>query len=356
MSPPAHPHPDAARAVGPKASPAIRDELCGVKDEDRARSGEETVAQHVARLTEPLITRWKNALAASGDPRRQAIALALTNVELGARVINPEELASGNEPSKDNPANNNLVLRAIESRDPAIYALAMGQCRSLVTDDMLSGSCQGLSFEDWASIDPDNGMPWLWLAAKAQHAGDQQGIDGALAKAAAAARIESYGSTLSGLALGALPGDTAPLERAAAGAEVISIWRIGTPLAVGSLCSPEAIGQPQRKQQCSAIATLLADHGSTLIDVAIASSLAERVRLPEGMQVALKAERRGARAVLNWSNPWDLNDSSGFHCEKVLAYDGYVDALRAAGGNERLALRAMETARQQASRNSSSGR
>jgi hypothetical protein len=330
----ASPQPTPAQAV----STAVKDELCGVSGPDLLRAGNETIEQHVARLTQHAISQWQGSLSSSGDPRRQAIALALTNADPRGEVVDPEELASGSEPSKDTPANNNLVLLATETSDPAIYSLAIGQCRNIVSGDMASGPCQALSWEHWASIDPDNGMPWLWIAARAEGAGDQPGVETALAKAATASRFDSYASELSAVALGAVPGGSAPLEKAVAGGDVISMLRVGTPVGLVSMCSQSAIQQPLRKQQCSAIATTLAKEGSTYFDLAMASSLANRLGFPEETRAALVAERKQARLGLTISHPWNTDDGSRYRCASLLAYDGFIDALRAARGNERAAL------------------
>ena len=325
----------------PTTGPAVTDELCGVNGPGRVRTGNETIEQHVARLTQRVISHWQSALAASNDPRHQAIGFALTNSQPGGRTVTPEELTLGIEASKDTPVNNNLVLLAIETGDPAIYSLAIGQCRGGAYD-MAPGPCQALSWEHWANIDPDNATPWLWIAARAERAGDQEGVEEALAKSSAASRVEAYASALSALALGALPGNTTPLEKAVAGADVISILRVGTPMEILSLCSETAIQQPLRKRQCSAIATALANKGSTFIDVALASRLADRLGSSQETRAALTVESNNARAALIRSYPWRAlpGDGSGFRCDTVLAYDSFVDAL-AVGGNERAALRAV---------------
>lgn len=326
----------AQRAPAPTPGPAVMDELCGVNGPDLVRAGNETIEQHVARLTQTAISQWQSALAASEDPRRQAIGLALANAQ--------PKPTFDSEPSKDTPVNNKLVLLAIEASDPAIYSLAIGQCEGNLYD-MAPGPCQGLSWEHWADIDPGNAVPWLWIAAKAEHAGDQQGVEESLAKAASAARIDAYGAALSAPALGALPGDATPLEKAVAGAKVISILRLGTPIETISLCSETAIQQPVRKRQCSAIATALAAQGSTLIELSLASFLADRLAFPQDMRTALNTESKNARGALTRSYPW--RDSAGgakFGCNTVLEYDSIIDALQAAGGNERAAARALVAA------------
>jgi hypothetical protein len=324
---------------------AVKDELCGVSGSALLRAGDETIEQHVARVTEPAISRWKRSLATSEDPRRQAIGLALTNAR--------PRRSPGDEPSKDTPVNNSLVLLAIGTDDPAIYALAINQCWDWNNGGyaMAAGPCEGLSWEHWANIDPDNAIPWLWIAAKAERAGDQQGIEEALAKASSAPGIQEYGSALSALATGALPGDVSPLEEAVAGAEVISIFPGGAPVAIMSLCSETAIQQSARKEQCSAITTSLAKQGSTLIDLVLASRLADRLGFPEETRTALSAEAKNARATItNSPNPWrttgpdpwtDLSGRSRFRCDTVRGYAAFIDAIQAARGNERAALGAV---------------
>ena len=336
-------HATAQPAFSQPGDNAVRDELCGASGPALLRVGDETIVQHVARVTEPGISRWKSSLAASEDPRRQAIGLALADAR-------PRPPRPGDEPSKDTPVNNSLVLLAIETDDPAIYALALSQCRD-DGDNMAPGPCEGLSFEHWAAIDPGNAIPWLWIAAKADHVGDQKDVEDALAKASTAAGIEEYEPGFYVQAMGALPGDASPLERAVAGAEFNSILLGGAPIVIASLCSVTAIQQPVRKEQCSAIATLLAKQGSTLFDVAQASTLADWLGFPEDIRTALKAEERTARhTVASSPNPWtttgpdpwtDQSGGSRFRCDNVRGYGAFIDAILAARGNERVALAAV---------------
>jgi len=231
----------------------------------------------------------------------------------------------------------------METDDPAIYALAIRQCWD---DDygMAPGPCEGLSWEHWANIDPDNAIPWLWIAAKAERASDQQGVEAALAKAASAAGIEEYGTPLSALAIEALPGDVPPLEKAVAGAEVISAVPGGAPIAILALCSETSTQQPVRKEQCSNIAKALAKQGSTVIDLVLASRLADQLGFPQDTRAALSTAAKKARATMTRSIPYpwsDLSGGSGFRCATLLGYDAFIDAVRAARGNELAALDAV---------------
>jgi hypothetical protein len=313
----------------------IADELCGMKGPDLRRAAKETIGQHVVRVTQTVISGWTSSLVASEDPRRQAIGLALEDARPGAP----------GERGKDTPVSNNLVLLAIETNDPVIYELALGQCGDL---DQTSGPCQALSLEHWASIDPDNAVPWLWIAAKASSSGDQQGAERALAKASMASRFDEYTSTVSMIALSALPRDIAPLDKAVAGSDVISSLLFGAPPPLG-ICSDTAVQQPLRKQQCIVIANGFAEKGSAAPDAMMAWNLARKLGFPADRLAKLEVEARSDITALTAHDPWTFTDdgsgyalrSSNFRCNTVLGYDKLVDALQAADGNWRAALAAV---------------
>lgn len=313
----------------------IVDELCGMKGPDLRRAADETIGQHVVRVTRAVISGWTSSLVASDDPRRQAIGFALENAHPGAP----------GDRGKDTPVSNNLVLLAIETNDPVIYELALGQCGDL---DQTSGPCQALSLEHWASIDPDNAVPWLWIADKASSTGDQQGAERALAKASMASRFDEYTSTVSTIALSALPRDIAPLDKAVAGSDVVSSLLFGAPPPLRT-CSGAAVQQPLRKQQCTVIADDFADKGSGALDAVFAWNLGRGLGFPADRLAKLETEARNDSTALAAHNPWTYTDdgsgyalrSSNFRCNTVLGYDEFVDALQAADGNWRAALAAV---------------
>ena len=313
-------------------SAVIVDELCGVKGPDLRRAADETIGQHVVRVTQTVISGWTSSLVASEDLRRQAIGLALENAHPGAP----------GDRGKDTPVNNNLILLAIETNDPVIYELALGQCGDI---DQTSGPCQALSLEHWASIDPDNAVPWLWIAAKASSSGDQQGAERALAKASMASRFDEYTNTVSIIALSALPRDLAPLDKAVAASDLISSVLFGAP-PPPSICSDTAVQQPLRKQQCTVIANDFADKGSAALDALVAWKLASALGFPAERLAKLELEARNDTTALTAHDPWTYTDdgsgytlrSSNFRCNRVLGYGKLVDALQAADGNWRAAL------------------
>jgi hypothetical protein len=310
----------------PLAADGITDELCGVGGANRLRTGGESIEEHAARVSKAAISKWQSVLLASDDFTSQAIGLALQNPQ----------------PPQDTPVTNNLVLLAIQSDNPAIYALALGQCWD--TDYAMSaGPCQGLSWEHWSNIDPDNAMPWLWIAARDLRTNDADGVDQALAKAAAARRLESYAAEINATALAALPGETTPLEKAVAGSDLASTIRIVTPMAMFLLCSQSATQKPLRRSECSSIATAIAKQGSTQIELRLASVLADRLELPQDLRDALQVESKNAWSIVQTYYPVMSPQGGGarFHCDHVSRSNTFIDALEAAHGSEREALAAI---------------
>ena len=332
--PAAHPAPTPAPAPAEHtpvaaAVPPAQEELCGVSGADQQRASGESVEQHVARLTRQAIERWRKSLLENTNPRQRAMGLALRDARPGA---------GGLQEAPDTSSDNALVLLAIETNDPAIYSLALGQCGA-GDPQMAAGPCQGLSLEHWAKIDPDNAEPWLWIAARTDAAGDGTRTDEALRRAAGAARLDNYAGVMGAVALGALSPQVSPLEKAVAGADVISIARSTTPFAlVTRLCSEQALQEGARKKQCAAVAKLLATEGSTLIEVAMAWRLGQRVGWPEDQWLPLQSEQRSYTQALSY--PWAAADvGGGFACPVVKRYDYFIDQL-AASGDERAALKA----------------
>jgi len=332
----------ATRAGPPErtiAGTRVTDDLCGVSGSDQLRNDRETIEQHVARVTAKTVGRWRTALLRSADRRQRAIGLALGNA---GRAADSRPYAT-----PGTPANNNLVLLALETNDPAIYALALGQC-SENNVDMPAGPCRRLSLEHWAKIDPDNAVAWMWIASRDDKSGDPVRTDEAFSEAAEASRLDSYVGAMKALALGALPPKVTPLEKAVAGADLISISGLVTPVAlVTTLCSEQALQVVTRKQQCSSVTNVLATQGTSMTEVAMAAILGKRLGWPQDKWITLRKESDYYRQAPSY--PWSKADSSaGFRCRTVLRYDYFIDQLAAHGGSERAAMKATIEASRQA--------
>jgi hypothetical protein len=315
----------------------ITDDLCGVSPQDQIRKVNETIEQHVARLTDHVIDRWKRTLLESTDARSRAVGFALSDANR-----HPDPF---NSSTPDTLSSNSLVLMAIESNDPAIYALALGHCNSGLME-MTVGPCKGLSIEHWAQIDPDNAVPWMWIASRADSRGNQRLVNEAFGRAASASRMQSYSELLVELALDALPQDIKPLEKAAAGTDiVVSAGGPGVSIRLIDICSGSALQTSQRKEQCSSIADMVATQGATTIEVALAAELGKRLGWPEEKWTALKQESDIHRKVVNGYFPSSNPESrQEFRCEKLLRYDHFIDQLAVNKGNWRAAMKAVTEA------------
>lgn len=154
-----------AAAVPAKAAPLsdLADDetvLCGfgrVKqtevDEIRNKAGE---------AADRTLSKLKAKLAASRDPHEAALGLYMQQ--------STEE----------------LVKLASASRDPQVYSLAFLSCHYAG-----GGACDLLSAEQWATIEPDNGIPWLLMASAASARRDRVARDQAIYHAAAARRFDA---------------------------------------------------------------------------------------------------------------------------------------------------------------------
>ena len=302
------------------------------------RNKNETLEQYVARLTESAITRWRTGLLQIEDRKQRAMGLALQNANRIPAPYTPYN-------DRDTPANNDLVLLAIESHDPGIYAIAVAQCLIVRVGEnleMAAGPCQGLSLEHWAQIDPDNAFPWLWIAARAAHAHNDIRTNEALDRAAHASRLASHLDEMVALALDALPPNVSPLEKAAAEGNLASIARLGSPFELLNLCSGQALASPVRKGQCSSIAKLLAAEGSTINDVALAEIFGHFLGWPEEQVAMLHREYSSFSSyVRSRDDPWSNADAGQrFECANLLRYNLFFDQL-AAHRSGRAAMRAV---------------
>jgi hypothetical protein len=111
-------------------------------------------------------------------------------------------------------------------------------------------------------------MPWLYVLGDAIAAADQSGQEEALFHMAAAQRIEDRFDTPLGPILDAAGSSNANL----AAANAMAVDAIGVSaaqempaLAVTKPCSASAVLDANRKQLCTAVATLLADRSDTLL-------------------------------------------------------------------------------------------
>ena len=151
-----------------------------------------------------------------------------------------------------------LARLAASTRDPLVYALAYQGCNATgLTFHSPQASCQLLSAEQWARLDPDNAVPWLQLAAQAGTGRADEAVDNALRRAAHATHSEAYGvdpaQGLSGLAY---------LE------------------GVTQQCGSAALADARRAELCGDVAHMLVSHSQAPAELMAGAQLGERLGWP----------------------------------------------------------------------------
>ena len=155
-------------------------DVCGV-GRVKLESDDWTAAgDYVNALTRNSRLRWLSALRGSGDSRARATGLYLDGFE----PVSPRKDSGA--------ARDELVQLALDTQDPAVFALAHAKCRGSTGESASQGACPQLSLDDWTRADSDNAVPWLERALEAHQEKDAAAEAAAFAHAAQAHRYETY--------------------------------------------------------------------------------------------------------------------------------------------------------------------
>ena len=222
-----------------------------------------------------------------------------------------------------NAARDAMVRLASTTDRPEAYALAFYACRA--SRQIEPGPCSQLSAEQWARLEPGNAMPWLFAADAAQKRGDAAALDEAMFRASQAPFNDSHESVFGAL-LQPTGLQAQPLQVQAA--VDVGVFGIAASLSYPGYetaeryCSPEAIGDPNRRQVCTDLARMMAERSDTLVSLALGLKLAERVGWPPDQLEALQQRWDAYEQIV----PRDLDLDN---CEALGTLDSIVvDALR----------------------------
>lgn len=267
-----------AIAAAPARPPGAHDvEVCGLGSVPARDAGVDGLDARLRRSRDtPGYLAWRDALLASPDATARAAGLRLL------------ALAAPEDPQ---PVSR-LAQIAHDSRDPVAYAYAITACQPR-GDKVPVGACQLLSHEQWATVDPDNAVPWLHLA-NAPRSDPRE----ALFRATQATRISSHWGALYTRVLTAQPGGATPLDRLAMTTDALAISTSQpSPPYPTKYCDAAVLRDVNRRQQCEGLAELLATRGETLLDLAVARSFGEKLGWPAERLQALRDERDALPAV-----------------------------------------------------------
>lgn len=163
---------------------------------------------------------------------------------------------------------NNLALRAIQTLDARVYALAFKTCDTLTSlSRKTPEACSFLSTQQWSRIDPDNGAPWLYTLHNTPAENKSAVVNEALFHIANAKRYDDrYFATMGEIARHANDTDHATAGALTASFDAI---RLSSSLApVQSLlvaCSEVALKDPNRRQLCEGVADALVNRSDTFL-------------------------------------------------------------------------------------------
>ena len=250
------------------------------------------VSQYVFEMKPETYDRWKSALIGGADARARAVGLALQRFD----DISAGSLAADTSVEQ-------LVDLATTARDPVAYGVAVGVCKTGITEDV-APACRRLTLSEWSKLDPDNAVPWLAAAATARNNGDSWAESVAFARAAQAHKVDDYGKSSLSAALAVLPADTSRPERLAGQIRLIGYEAARARpdiMETSRYCSAAPLQQSKIHDQCDAVAELLVDQGESLLNFSLGRSIGQRVGWPAARLDQMAQERDALRGLVNSS-------------------------------------------------------
>lgn len=311
----------AAQAAAASSAPLALGEtdVCGLGRVKADDTGQPKDMAPIRRVAQRVRERLLPTLANSPDEVTRAAGLLLLSAgspQLADEACDTAACAQRttyvNNPvgrlRADLVARDALASMALTTRSAKVYALAMRACQS----HRKEGVCLQLSPEQWARLDPDNAVPWLHVAADAGDRREAPTAAEAFFRVSRATRSDAHWGALTGLVIAKLPPDLPILDKVALAGEVLAIEAAASvPFVPASqYCSVADVRDANRQQVCAAMAEVLVNKGSSLLDVALGASIGQRVGWPAERLAAVHDERDAitqlneqAHSAHRWSCP-----------------------------------------------------
>ena len=296
--------------VTPASGPASLEE-CGITELPPPDADVSESYEQVMGAAPEAHKRWEAALLDSSDSHARAVGLLIRRFEL-LRAGSPVQA----EESRDE-----LVQLAAGAGDPALYALAVGQCRKSSADADTAGACQRISLSEWARLDPDNAEPWIATAQAASRRNDTQAEAVAFARAADTHKIDNESASLLSFGLAELPQGITPAEKMSLSIELIgfeSAWGGPELSEIAHYCSVEALRGDETHKECDAVAELLVKHGGTILNLGLGVRIGERVGWPSDRVKEILREREALFRLIP-------DERHGWSCETVYRTNEFID-------------------------------
>lgn len=183
----------------PLASDATPVELCGYGP-ILVRPGDDPYPKSTLAAARKLLEQVVRDMSDSPDPRDRAAAAyysAITRRALDYQSLPTRNPACFNDPACRQRflAESQQVLAAAADeqassvatiRDGPAYATTWYLCQRVHGTDAMTGACTHVTAARWGELEPENAMPWIIEAGRAQRAGDSVSYEAAMSRAAAA--------------------------------------------------------------------------------------------------------------------------------------------------------------------------
>jgi len=210
-----------------------------------------------------------------------------------------------------------LVRLATSTSDADAYAMAMYSCGPTLAKTS-HDDCALLSSAQWAKIEPDNAVPWLYLGAEAERRRDRSGLEAALFRASKSRysdpHIDAISRLLASDAYERVPPPVQPrLAVALLGVQAalpLAALQVATQYCGGSAPTDS------RAETCGDLAALLIEHGRTAIEVFVGSKIAERIGWSDSRLSALHDDADAMRWRL-YMAPQSLQEHVLLSCDSL---------------------------------------
>lgn len=269
----------------------VENPVCGLDPEAPDDEGSSASPAPSAALRSRTLAALEARMMASPDQAIQAAGLLI-----GART----------GPDDNGQRIERLARLATATRDARIHAIAAEGCRAVPHD--APSACHLLEPAQWTQLDSNNAVPWLTLAETSRARGDANAEDDAMYHAAHARHSDLRPVLLPALVEQALT-DTPPRSllrtlSLAAGWEVQAGWSFSATTQAMHYCMADdrVLIDPDRTRTCDLLARVLAESGSSSIDLATAQSIGARLGWPAERLDALTSQAEASGAVARRRN------------------------------------------------------
>jgi hypothetical protein len=240
-----------------------------------------------------------------------------------------------------------LVKLALAKHNPTTYAAAVYACNIEGARDAIENEnglattqsvCAAITVAQWAAIDGDNAVPWLLLAAQPNAANaasaeiafesreeqmrsEQTTLETAISRALAASDYTSRYPAVNTLFDEDNIKALAPFAQATLANELLGLQHSLTPpQGLPNYCSTVYYGSEKRRLNCSAIASKIAKHETSLSALLAAVDVGKALRWDSARLSALRDERLVATQLHNEQVAGNIK----LNCENVATLNTYL--------------------------------